>query len=74
MQLLDYAKELHRDSRKDKMDDDSSKEHIDGRNVCYLVSYVVCVLVCNSCICYTPTRAHLSMFYHPLVTTAPQHS
>ena len=38
MQLLDYAKELHRDSRKDKEDDDSSKEHIDGRNVCYLVS------------------------------------
>ena len=38
IQLLEYAKKLHHDSRKDKKDDDSAKEHIDGRNVCYLVS------------------------------------
>ncbi|XP_065913597.1 phosphorylase b kinase regulatory subunit beta-like [Dysidea avara] len=38
VQLLEYAKKLHHDSRKDKKDDDSAKEHIDGRNVCYLGS------------------------------------
>jgi len=38
IQLLDYAKELHRDSQKGKSNGDTVKEHIEGSNVCYLVS------------------------------------